>query len=104
MVIFDQLRISDDGTKMYINIHVNEADEFASVYLDEMYICTADGVNETAFCDPEQYEPIYHWKALEADNLKEAMEKVKDMMAKPFPSNELMPRKIYYDVISPSAT
>ena len=41
---------------------------------------------------------------VEADNLKEAMEKVKDMMAKPFPSNELMPRKIYYDVISPSAT
>ena len=41
---------------------------------------------------------------VEADNLKEAMEKVKDMMAKPCPSNELMPRKIYYDVISPSAT
>lgn len=41
---------------------------------------------------------------VEADNLKEAMEKVKDMMAKPFSSNELMPRKIYYDVISPSAT
>ena len=41
---------------------------------------------------------------IEADNLKEAMEKVKDMMAKPFASNELMPRKIYYDVISPSAT
>ena len=41
---------------------------------------------------------------VEADNLKEAMEKVKDMMTKPFPSNELMPRKIYYDVISPSAT
>lgn len=72
MVLFDQLRISDDGTKMYINIHVNEADEFANVYLDEMYICTADGVNETAFCDPEQYKPIYHWEALEADNLKEA--------------------------------
>lgn len=41
---------------------------------------------------------------VEADNLKEAMEKVKYMMAKPFPSNELIPRKIYYDVISPSAT
>ena len=62
MVLFDQLRISDDGTKMYINIHVNEADEFDDVYLYEMYICTADGVNETAFCDPEQYEPIYYWK------------------------------------------
>ena len=33
---------------------------------------------------------------VEADNLKEAIEKVKDMMAKPFPSNELTPRKVYY--------
>ena len=33
---------------------------------------------------------------VEANNLKEAMEKVKDMMAKPFPSNELTPRKVYY--------
>ena len=41
---------------------------------------------------------------VEADNLKEAIEKVKDMMAKPFPSNKLTPRKVYYDVISPSAT
>jgi hypothetical protein len=41
---------------------------------------------------------------VEADNLKEAMEKVKDMMAEPFPSKELKPRKVYYDIISPSAT
>ena len=41
---------------------------------------------------------------VEADNLKEAIEKVKDMMAKPFPSNELTPRKVYYDIISPAAT
>lgn len=76
MVLFDQLRISDDGTKMYINIHVNEATQFNDslnqydVYLDKMYICTDKGVNETAFCDPEQYEPIYEWEAKE--NLKEA--------------------------------
>ena len=41
---------------------------------------------------------------VEADNLKEAMEKVRDMMAEPFPSKELKPRKVYYDIISPSAT
>ena len=26
MVIYDQLRISDDGKLMYINVHVNTAD------------------------------------------------------------------------------
>ena len=31
---------------------------------------------------------------VEADNMKEAMEKVKDMMAKPFTSNELTGRFI----------
>ena len=41
---------------------------------------------------------------VEADNLKETMEKVKDVMSKPFPTKELTPRKVYYDVISPSAT
>ena len=37
---------------------------------------------------------------VEADNLKEAMEKAKDMMSEPFPYNELKPRKFYFDGIS----
>lgn len=31
MVIFDQLRISDDGKRMYINAHVNKADYFNDI-------------------------------------------------------------------------
>lgn len=47
MVIIEQLRISDDGKKMYINAHVNEASYFQNVYLDSITIMTSDKVSET---------------------------------------------------------
>lgn len=47
MVLFDQLRISDNGKEMYINMHVNEAAWFADVYLDKLTIMTSDKVSET---------------------------------------------------------
>ena len=46
-VIFDQLRISDDGQRMYINMHVNTASYFDNIYLDSITIMTADKVSET---------------------------------------------------------
>lgn len=48
MIIFDQLRISDDGRKMYINAHVNKADYFDNAYIDSITIMTSDKVLETA--------------------------------------------------------
>lgn len=48
MVIFDQLRISDDGKRMYINLHVNSASYFDNIYLDKITIMTADYVSEAA--------------------------------------------------------
>lgn len=47
-VIFDQLRLSDDGEKMYINVHVNTAKDFDDVYLDSITIIPADKVLETS--------------------------------------------------------
>ena len=47
-VIFDQLRISDDGRRMYVDVHVNKAEMFDNVYLDSIIIMTADKVSETA--------------------------------------------------------
>jgi hypothetical protein len=47
MVIFDQLRISDDGKKLYLNMHINGASYFDDIYLDELTITTADQVSET---------------------------------------------------------
>lgn len=48
MVLFDQLRISDDGQRLYINVHVNKADYFKNMYIDSIVVMTADKVSETA--------------------------------------------------------
>jgi hypothetical protein len=58
-VIFDQLRISDDGKKMYINLHVNTASYFDNVYLDSITIMTADKVSETNPFNPTD-DSIYY--------------------------------------------
>lgn len=47
MIIFDQLRISDDGKRLYINLHVNRADYFDNIFLDSITIMTADKASET---------------------------------------------------------
>lgn len=53
MVLFDQLRISDDGLRMYINAHVIQAentagtDIFAARYIHYIVIKTASQVSES---------------------------------------------------------
>ena len=48
MIIFDQLRISDDGSRMYINAHVNKASYFDGISIDSIVIMTAGQVSETS--------------------------------------------------------
>lgn len=47
MIIFDQLRLSDDGSQMFIDVHVNKAEYFKDIYLDSITIIPADKVSET---------------------------------------------------------
>lgn len=47
MILFDQLRVSDDGQRLYINVHVNKADYFKNRYIDSVVIMTANKVSET---------------------------------------------------------
>lgn len=61
MIIFDQLRISDDGERMYINVHVNKADYFKNVYIDSITIMTSDKVSESAPSIPTS-EYVYSQK------------------------------------------
>lgn len=68
-VIFDQLRISDDGKKMYINLHVNKAEYFDGIYLDSITIMTADKVSET---NPNMPTSDYIYNKVFEDNQKEA--------------------------------
>ncbi len=48
MIIFDQLRISDDGKRMYVNAHVNKAQFFSNISIDTITIMTSDKVSETS--------------------------------------------------------
>lgn len=69
MVLFDMLRISDDGKRMYINLHVNKADYFENIYLDSLTIIPADKVLETSPTVPSE---DYVYKKVFDDGLKEA--------------------------------
>ena len=69
-VIFDQLRISDDGKRMYINLHVNKAEYFKDIYLDSLTIVMADKVSETSPHVPSQdyvYHQVFDGNQKEAD-------------------------------------
>nr|DAE39655.1 MAG TPA: hypothetical protein [Crassvirales sp.] len=68
MIIFDQLRISDDGKRMYINAHVNKADYFKDIYIDSIVIQTADKVSET---DPGLPTSDYVYIKKTEENAKE---------------------------------
>ena len=68
MIIFDQLRISDDGKRMYINAHVNKADYFNDIYIDSIAIQTADKVSET---DPGLPTSDYVYIKKAEENAKE---------------------------------
>lgn len=68
MVLFDQLRISEDGKKMFINLHVNKADYFKDIYLDTITIMTSDKVLET---DPYSPTDNYIYQKTFEDGVKE---------------------------------
>ena len=80
MVLFDMLRISDDGKRMYINLHVNKADYFENIYLDSLTIIPADKVLETSPTVPSE---DYVYKKVFDDRLKEA-----SMVLQPTDMNE----------------
>jgi hypothetical protein len=46
MIIFDRLQISDDGSRLYIDTHVNQASYFDNIYIDKVVIQTQDQVSE----------------------------------------------------------
>ena len=47
MVLFDLLHLSDDGKKLYLNFHINEAGYFKGLTLKSLTIIPADKVSET---------------------------------------------------------
>lgn len=68
MVLFSQLRISDDGSKMYINAHVNGAEYFKDVYIESITIMTSEKISET---DPRVPTSDYIYTQSMVPNTKE---------------------------------
>lgn len=58
-VVFDQLRVSDSGDALYIDLHVNEASVFDDFYLDTLTITTAAIVKDVPPVDPPTSGYIY---------------------------------------------
>lgn len=48
MILFDQLKISDNGKLLLASFHVNLADYFKNIYLKSITIMTADMASETS--------------------------------------------------------
>lgn len=69
MVIFDQLRITDGGDKMLIDVHVNKADYFKDLYLESITVIPADKVLESS---PDVPSKNYLYKKIFIDDVKEA--------------------------------
>lgn len=59
MILFDQLRISDDGQTLYIDAHVNKASYFENVYIEKVVVCTEGQVMET---NPQEFTDDYVYK------------------------------------------
>ena len=79
MIVFDQLRVSDDGKRLYINVHVNTTKYFENVYLDNITVMTAtkkDSCNNDVInvseSNPECPTDDYIYRIEFQDNLKEA--------------------------------
>lgn len=68
MVLFDLLKVSDDGKRLYIDFRVNKAEYFKNIYLDSITIMTADKVSET---DPVTPTAEYIYKKVYDDGQKE---------------------------------
>lgn len=68
MIIFDQLRISDDGRSLYVDVHVNTASHFNNIVIDKVVIQTQEQVSEADPLTPGE-EFIYSMTAEE--NTKE---------------------------------
>lgn len=82
MVTIEQLRISDDGRKMFIDAHINKAEQFENVYLSKVTVLTEDQVGED---NPHSYGDDYIYQQtitpylVEEDILKPVTKKVQTL-------------------------
>ena len=73
MIIFDQLRISDDGKRMYLNFHVNTASYFEDVTLESVTVIPALSDGELQISETDCTSPTDHYiyKKIYGEDIKE---------------------------------
>ena len=101
MVLFEQLRISDDGLQMYINARVNKADYFENIYIESVTIMTADKVSETA---PELYtDDFVYQQVIEGEEKTAIKLLIESLPILSIPSISLVLSAIPITIVPPSA-
>lgn len=70
MVIFSQLRLSDDGKRLYINCHINKADYFKKDYIKSVTVMSSDEVLETNPNNPSSHY-LYKQTYKDEDKVRE---------------------------------
>ena len=63
IVVFDQLKVNPDGSKLIVSAHVKDLSDYADVYLDNISVMTADKVSETNPYNPTS--DVYTAKVLQ---------------------------------------
>lgn len=71
MVIYDQLRISDDGLSMYIFAHVSNLPDCKDLYIKDVTIKTSNQISEAA---PEIIEGDYIYKKEYSEGILKTIE------------------------------
>jgi len=89
MVIFDQLRISDDGQHLYIDAHVNTVKHFNNIYMDSLTIYAADCSTESIPDSPSD-NTSYIYKERLGEGIRE-IERVIDLTALKQAYNNVIP-------------
>lgn len=69
MILFKQLRITEEGDRMIIDINVNNLDYHENIYIDSIYVKTADKMSNLL---PDETESGYIYKTTFDGNYKEA--------------------------------
>lgn len=73
MIIFDQIRISDDGTKFFLDAHVNTNSDYTNVYIDKIAIVRDNEMSETTSTMPSATKCVWYEDSLNLKTLNRVL-------------------------------
>lgn len=73
MIIFDQLRVSDDGKIFYLDAHVNTNSDYTNVYIDKIAIVRDNEMSETTSTMPSATKCVWYEDSLNLKTLNRVL-------------------------------